>query len=59
MTGGWGFIIAAYTAAAVLLGGYSLSIVTRLRRERATTRERDARLAASAGRGPEGDSPAR
>jgi hypothetical protein len=45
MTGGWNFVIAAYAAATLLLGGYSLTLVKRLRREREITRERDARLA--------------
>jgi len=56
MTGGWNFIIAAYIAAAVLLGGYSVSLMTRLRREREAAGEREARLAADAQPGPGGES---
>ncbi|MGD8278041.1 MAG: hypothetical protein PVH00_08440 [Gemmatimonadota bacterium] len=56
MTGGWNFIIAAYIAAAVLLGGYSISLMARLRRERQVARERDARHAGDAGPGPGGAS---
>jgi hypothetical protein len=44
MIGGWNFIVAAYVAAAVVLGGYSFSLVLRLRREREITRQREARL---------------
>ncbi len=51
MIGGWNFIVAAYIAAAVVLGGYSLSLVLRLRQEREITREREARIA-SERRGP-------
>jgi hypothetical protein len=34
MTGGYGFIVAAYTAAALVLGGYAALLRHRLKRER-------------------------
>ncbi len=32
--GGWGFVVAAYSVTAVVLGGYALSIYLRYRSER-------------------------
>jgi hypothetical protein len=31
--GGWPFVIAAYTASALVLGGYTISVYARYRRE--------------------------
>jgi hypothetical protein len=43
MTGGTGFIAAAYLCAALILGAYSVALARRLRRERASSRMRDFR----------------
>ena len=40
--GGWGFVWAAYLVTAVVLGGYTISVVLRLRDEQARS-EREAR----------------
>lgn len=34
ITGGWGFVIAAYGWTAIVLGGYAISVIVRLRKER-------------------------
>jgi hypothetical protein len=34
VTGGWNFVIAAYTVTLVVLGVYGISLITRLRQER-------------------------
>lgn len=34
VTGGWNFVIAAYTVTLVVLGVYGVSLITRLREER-------------------------
>jgi len=39
VTGGWNFVIAAYTVTFSVLFIYGVSIVTRLREERSRTRE--------------------
>jgi hypothetical protein len=41
VTGGWGFVVAAYSVSAAVLMGYALSIHLRYRAERARAR-RDA-----------------
>jgi hypothetical protein len=43
MTGGTGFIAAAYLFAALILGAYSVGLARRLRRERTSSRMRDFR----------------
>lgn len=45
--GGWEFVWAAYTVTAVVLGGYAVSVILRLRGERARS-EREARRAKEA-----------
>jgi heme exporter protein CcmD len=45
--GGWGFVWAAYSVTAVVLGGYAVSVILRLRAERARS-EREARRAEEA-----------
>jgi hypothetical protein len=40
VTGGWGFVIAAYTVTALVLTIYGISIAARLRSARRATEER-------------------
>jgi len=47
MMGGTGFIAAAYLFAALILGGYSVALARRLRRERASSRMRESGQATS------------
>jgi len=42
MTGGSSYIVAAYILAMIILGGYSASLVRRLRSERESTKRRAA-----------------
>jgi hypothetical protein len=41
ISGGWEFVIAAYTLTAIVIGSYVVSVLSRFSKERAAARRRD------------------